>query len=146
MKSYAYLISTFSDRNEGPEKTIVQYFQGLFYSKPYTSEYIQTEIVLWIIYTTLIGWTVLKLFSSSFLSFCYKDNVKWKWKLLSCVRLFATPWTIQSMGFPRQEYWSELPCHPPGDLPNPGIESRSPLLWADFFTSWATTDIQDNVN
>ena len=65
MKSYAYLISTFSDRNEGPEKTIVQYFQGLFYSKPYTSEYIQTEIVLWIIYTTLIGWTVLKLFSAT---------------------------------------------------------------------------------
>ena len=29
------------------------------------------------------------------------------------------------MGFSRQEYWSGLPCPPPGDLPNPGIESRS---------------------
>ena len=29
-----------------------------------------------------------------------------KWKLLSCVRLFATPWTTQSMEFSRPEYWS----------------------------------------
>ena len=48
-------------------------------------------------------------------------------KSLSCVRLFATPWTAArqaplSMGFSRQEYWSGLPCPPPGDLPNPGIE------------------------
>ena len=32
------------------------------------------------------------------------------------------------MGFPRQEYWSGLPFLPPGDLPNPGIEPRSPAL------------------
>ena len=32
--------------------------------------------------------------------------------------------------FPRQEYWSGLPCPPPGDLPNPGIEPRSPTLQA----------------
>ena len=30
---------------------------------------------------------------------------KWKWKLLSRVRLFATPWSIQSMEFSRPEYW-----------------------------------------
>ena len=30
--------------------------------------------------------------------------------------------------FSRQEYWSGLPCPPPGDLTNPGIESRSPAL------------------
>ena len=46
------------------------------------------------------------------------------------------PWTAAcqvplSMGFSRQEYWSGLPCPPPGDLPNPGIESRSPTLQAD---------------
>ena len=29
------------------------------------------------------------------------------------------------MGFSRQEYWSELPCSPLGDLPNPGIETAS---------------------
>ena len=46
----------------------------------------------------------------------------------SCVWLFATPWTIASqallsMGLSRQEYWSGLPCSPPGDLPDPGIET-----------------------
>ena len=35
------------------------------------------------------------------------------------------------MGFPRQEYWSGLPFPSPGDLPNPGIEPRSPALQAD---------------
>ena len=33
-----------------------------------------------------------------------------------------------SMGFSRQEYWSALPCPPPGDLPNPGTEPMSPAL------------------
>ena len=35
------------------------------------------------------------------------------------------------MGFSRQEYWSGLPCPPPGDLPDPGIKSASPELLAD---------------
>ena len=35
------------------------------------------------------------------------------------------------MGFCRQEYWSGLPCPPPGDLPDPGIESTSPALQED---------------
>ena len=39
--------------------------------------------------------------------------------------------TPLSMGFSRQEYWSGLPCPPPGDLPNPGIELRSPTLQVD---------------
>ena len=69
----------------------------------------------------------------------------WKWKkmkvkMLSHVRLFATPWAVAhqappSMGFSRQEYWSELPFLSPGDLPDPGIEPRSPALWADALTS-----------
>ena len=63
-----------------------------------------------------------------------------KVKLLSHVRLFATPWTAAcqaplSMGFSRQEYWSELPFPPPQDLPNPGIEPRSPALQADALPS-----------
>ena len=33
---------------------------------------------------------------------------------------------LRPWGFPRQEYWSGLPCPPPGDLPNPRIEPRSP--------------------
>jgi len=39
------------------------------------------------------------------------------------------------MGFSRQEYWSGLPCPPPGDLPNPGIEPRSPALQVDSLQS-----------
>ena len=45
-----------------------------------------------------------------------------------------------SMGFSRQEYWSGLPCPPPGDLPDPGIESTSlisPALIGRFFTTSA---------
>ena len=58
----------------------------------------------------------------------------------SHVCLFATPRTITrqaalSTGFPRQEYWSGLPCSPPGDLPNPGIELTSPTLAGRFFTT-----------
>ena len=59
---------------------------------------------------------------------------------LSHVRLFATPWTVAhlaplSMVFPRLEYWSGLPFPSPGDLPDPGIESRSPALQADYLPS-----------
>ena len=66
--------------------------------------------------------------------------MKVKVKLLSRVRLFATPWTVAhqaplSMGFSRQEYWSGLPFPSPGDLPNPGIEPRSPALQADALPS-----------
>ena len=61
-------------------------------------------------------------------------------KFLSRVQLFATPWTVAhqaplSMGFSRQEYWSGLPFPSPGDLPDPGIEPRSPALEADALTS-----------
>ena len=40
------------------------------------------------------------------------------------------PW-----GFSRQEYWSGLPCPPPGDLPNPETEPRSPVLQGDSLLS-----------
>ena len=51
------------------------------------------------------------------------------------------------MEFSRQEYWRGLPCPPPGDLPDPGIEHSSlmsPALAGGFFTvsttgeAWAT--------
>ena len=56
------------------------------------------------------------------------------------VRLFETPWTIALQaplfrGFPKQEYWSGLPFPPPGDLPDPGIQPRSPKLQADSLPS-----------
>ena len=50
----------------------------------------------------------------------------------SFVSNFVTPWTVArqaplSVGFFRQDYWSGLPCPPPGDLPNPGTEPMSPV-------------------
>ena len=61
----------------------------------------------------------------------------------SHVPLFSALWTVArqaplSMGFSRQEYWRGLPCIPPGDLPNPGIEPwslMSPALADGFFTA-----------
>ena len=66
--------------------------------------------------------------------------LKVKVKLLSRVWLFAIPWTVVyqaslSMGFSRQEYWSGLAFPSPGDLPDPGIEPRSPALQADALPS-----------
>ena len=60
----------------------------------------------------------------------WKDHESEKRKSLSCVWLFATPWTIQSE-FSRPEYWSGYRFPSLGDLPNPGIEPRSPTLQAD---------------
>ena len=53
---------------------------------------------------------------------------------------FATPWTVVlqvslSTGFPRQEYWSELPFPSPMVLPDPGIEPASFALTGRFFTN-----------
>ena len=61
-------------------------------------------------------------------------------KLLSRVRLFATPWTVgyqgpPSMGFSRQECWSGMSFPSTGDLPGPGIKPRSPSLQADALPS-----------
>ena len=66
----------------------------------------------------------------------------------SRVQLFATPRTVArraplSVGFYRQEYWSGLPCPPPGDLPEPGIEPvslTSPALAGGFFTTSASLE------
>ena len=63
-----------------------------------------------------------------------------KVKPLSHVQLFVTPWSVAyqappSMGFSRQWYWSGSPFPSPGDLPNPGIEPRSPTLQADALPS-----------
>ena len=57
-------------------------------------------------------------------------------RLLSHIQLFSIPWSValqvlQSMGFPRQEYWSGLPFPSPGDLPNTGIQPTSPASQED---------------
>ena len=72
-----------------------------------------------------------------------------KVKSLSCIQLFATPWTVAcqaplSVGFSRQEYWSGLPFPSPGDLPNPGIEPGSPALQADSLPSEPQGSLQDS--
>ena len=69
-----------------------------------------------------------------------RATMKVKVKSLSRVQLFANPWTVArqaplSVGVSRQEYWSGLPLLSPGDLPNPGIEPRSPALLADALPS-----------
>ena len=59
----------------------------------------------------------------------------------SRVQLFATRQVPLSMGFSRQEYWSQLPCPTPGDLPASGMKPRSllsPALAGGFFTTGAT--------
>ena len=92
-------------------------------------------------YITLISSICMHLTSLPYIGPTYVriflSERKWKW---SRVRLFATPWTVAhqaplSMGFSRQEYWSGLPFPSPGDLPNPGIEPRSPAMQADALTS-----------
>ena len=59
---------------------------------------------------------------------------------LSCVQLFTTPWMqpirlLCPWGFSRQGYGSGLPCPARGDLPNPGIEPRSPTSQPDSLLS-----------
>ena len=69
----------------------------------------------------------------------------------SRVRLYVNPGTVAlqaplSLRFSRQEYWSRLPCPPPGALPNPGIKPTSlmsPALAGGFFTTSATWEAQN---
>ena len=81
---------------------------------------------------------------------CHSGDLMLTWACVlgrfSHVWLFATLWTVAhqaplSVGFSRQEYWSGLPCPPPGDLPDPGIEPltlTSCALSGGFFTSSTT--------
>ena len=60
--------------------------------------------------------------------------------VLGQVQCIATLWTVAcqaslSLRFSQEEYWSGLPFPPPGGLPDPGIESVSPLLAGGFFTT-----------
>ena len=66
-------------------------------------------------------------------------KAKVKVKSLSCVQLFATPWTVAhqappSMGFPRQEYWSGLPLPSPtaSTMLNQSHESKHSYLIPDL--------------
>ena len=64
----------------------------------------------------------------------------------SLVWLFATLWTLAcqaplSTGFSRKNYWSGLPCPPPGDLHDPGIHPTSPALSGGFFITSTTWEV-----
>ena len=74
--------------------------------------------------------------SVGFVLFCGDDLVAKSCSTLVTPRTVALQVSV-SMGFPRQEYWRGLPFPSPGDLSDPGIESRSPALQADS-TYWAT--------
>ena len=69
----------------------------------------------------------------------------------SPVPLFVTPQSIAlqaplSMGFPRQEKWSELPFPSPRNVPYPGIEPMSPALADGFFTTEPSGKPEDRLN
>ena len=56
-------------------------------------------------------------------------------------QLCVTPWTVAyqvllSMGFSRQEYWRGLPCPPPGDFPDPGIEPATWISYVFYIGRW----------
>ena len=102
-------------------------------------QFTNLNILFWIL------WQFIILTSFTYCFFWLDDNffvfpqicVCW---LLSHVWLFATPWTVASqdplsMEFSRQEYCSGLPFPSSGNLPNPGIEPRSPALQADSLPS-----------
>ena len=86
---------------------------------------------------TNLYWTFLKMYIKQCVRVLSHFSLVW---------LFVTLWTVAyqaplSMGFSRQEYWSGLPCPPPGDLPDPGMKPaslRSPALVGRFFTTSAT--------
>ena len=104
-----------------------------------TPKIFSSDVFLKITYTTVHSSKksfTFKIISFQRISFYFKNllkTLKVKVKSLSHVRLFATPWTVAyqaspSMGFSRQEYWSGVSFPSPGDLPDPGIEPRSPAL------------------
>ena len=91
----------------------------------------------WFIY---IKYKKLLQVNSKIIMIWLENGQMWKCYLLNRVWLFATPWTAAHqaplcMEFSRLEYWSGLPFASPGDLPNPGIEPRSPELQADSLPS-----------
>ena len=94
----------------------IRHYGILLYCRTYLKKYIQFNIFL-------VPWVL-----------CYAKSLQLcpaLYKPMDCIACQAP----LSMGFPRQEYWSGLPCSPPGDLPDPGIEPGSPALQADSLLS-----------
>ena len=92
----------------------------------------------WVKVSYLLHWQVGSLPPGKHLDTHIKPTLYMLCLLLSYVQLWnpldgSTPGS--SWGFSRQEYWSGLPCPPPGDLPNPKIKPRSPVLKMDSLLS-----------
>ena len=73
----------------------------------------------------------------------WEDKLKKKW--YSCVWLFVTPWAVAhqaplSMGFSRQEYWSELPFPSPGESSPARDQTWISCIVGRFFINWATRE------
>ena len=66
-----------------------------------------------------------------FINWAIREALVSKGKLLSRLRLFASPWNTQSLEFSSPENWSGEPFPSPRDLPNPGIEPGFPTLQTD---------------
>ena len=85
-----------------------------------------------------------------FISRCLRSVCVCKLSRFSCVQLFVILRTVAhqaplTVGFSRQEYWSRLPCPPPGDLPNPGTEPlsvMSPALAGGLFITNTTWEVR----
>ena len=91
-------------------------------------------------FSLLVTTSLFSIFVSLFF-FCYVCVLSHS--VTQLFQLFANLWTIAhqvplSMGFSRQEYWRGLPCPPPEDLPDLGIEPASPALAGGFFATSAT--------
>ena len=123
---------------------LFNFFQEIFVNLYFSTNIHFNEILNFFFYHNYISWSyyffylyyfILLIFSFLFLFACMFSH-------FSCVWLFETPWTVAhqaslSMGFSQQEYWSGLPCSPPGDLSDPGIKLTphiSPALAGRFFT------------
>ena len=119
------------------------YFSQLSYGSLVMLNLVTTQVIMMFKYfTNFIIYWANHLYYVCFVIFnSYSHfSIKVKVRSLSRVRLFVTSWTVAyqalpSMGFSRQEYWSGLPFPSPGDLPDPGIEPRSPAFQADTLNS-----------
>ena len=75
----------------------------------------------------------------------FHSSWKWKCKLLICVQVLASPWTVAhqillSMKFSRQDYWSGKPLPPPGESSRPRDWTRISFIAGRFFTVWVTRE------
>ena len=100
------------------------------------------EFCLWQNKNTFLEYGTCKLISEK--PFCWSVKFKTRLKVKVCVTqscltlcnpMDCSPPAPLSTEVSRQAYWGGLPFPIPGDLPNPGIEPRSPTLWSDSLPS-----------